>query len=270
MGVLRIVSLAGGGLIAAGVIFLVANTIKLTIYARRDEVEVLSILGATPSFIRTPFVLEGMIQGDSERRRPWLSSPSSSGGSITSWGGPRTSWWEAFGSSISLSPQPPASSFSESPWDGSEAGSRPDAFSRNDRAPAHRASRSGPPPAGGRLRVLPAFPQEEAGRDPEADPRRDPEGPRSRPPGTLDRGPDGRDRAGPEREGEGALLHPATDGGGAEGIQPAQAGAVRVREEARSRRGFSPLACGRSTRAIARAPPRPSFRRLTSKPACAA
>ncbi|MBI3393455.1 MAG: ABC transporter permease [Nitrospirae bacterium] len=63
MGVLRIVSLAGGGLIAAGVVFLVANTIKLTIYARRDEVEVLSILGATPSFIRTPFVLEGMIQG---------------------------------------------------------------------------------------------------------------------------------------------------------------------------------------------------------------
>lgn len=63
MGVLRIVSLAGGGLIAAGVIFLVANTIKLTVYARRDEVEVLSILGATPSFIRTPFVLEGMIQG---------------------------------------------------------------------------------------------------------------------------------------------------------------------------------------------------------------
>ncbi|OGW59823.1 MAG: hypothetical protein A2V83_11625 [Nitrospirae bacterium RBG_16_64_22] len=63
MGVLRIVSLAGGGLIAAGVVFLVANTIKLTIYARRDEVEVLGILGATPSFIRTPFVLEGMIQG---------------------------------------------------------------------------------------------------------------------------------------------------------------------------------------------------------------
>lgn len=63
MGVLRIVSLAGGGLIAAGVVFLVANTIKLTIYARRDEVEVLGILGATASFIRTPFILEGMIQG---------------------------------------------------------------------------------------------------------------------------------------------------------------------------------------------------------------
>jgi cell division transport system permease protein len=43
--------------------FMIANTIKLTIYARRDLISNMRLVGATDSYIKTPFVLEGMLQG---------------------------------------------------------------------------------------------------------------------------------------------------------------------------------------------------------------
>jgi cell division transport system permease protein len=42
-------------------ILLIANTIRLSLYARRREVEVMKLVGATDWFIRWPFVIEGMI-----------------------------------------------------------------------------------------------------------------------------------------------------------------------------------------------------------------
>jgi len=44
-------------------IALIANTIRLSVYARRREVEVMKLVGATNWFIRWPFVIEGMIVG---------------------------------------------------------------------------------------------------------------------------------------------------------------------------------------------------------------
>ena len=44
-------------------IFIIANTIKLTVHARRREISIMKYVGATNSFIRWPFAVEGMIIG---------------------------------------------------------------------------------------------------------------------------------------------------------------------------------------------------------------
>jgi len=44
-------------------VFLVANTIRLAIYAKRKIVQTMKLIGATKSFVRGPFILEGLIQG---------------------------------------------------------------------------------------------------------------------------------------------------------------------------------------------------------------
>lgn len=44
-------------------IFIISNTIKLTVHARRKEISIMKYVGATNGFIRTPFVIEGVIIG---------------------------------------------------------------------------------------------------------------------------------------------------------------------------------------------------------------
>jgi len=44
-------------------IFIISNTIKLSVTARRDEVHIMKYVGATAGFIRRPFVLEGVLTG---------------------------------------------------------------------------------------------------------------------------------------------------------------------------------------------------------------
>jgi cell division transport system permease protein len=51
------------GLLGVASVLLIANTIRLSLYARRREVEVMKLVGATDWFIRWPFVLEGVIVG---------------------------------------------------------------------------------------------------------------------------------------------------------------------------------------------------------------
>jgi len=60
---LSIVVLLSGSLLILTTIFMVAYTIRLTIMGRQDELELLKLVGATNNYIRTPFLLEGFLQG---------------------------------------------------------------------------------------------------------------------------------------------------------------------------------------------------------------
>src|SRR5438445_575953 len=44
-------------------LFLIVNTIRIAVHARRDEIEIMKLVGATDWFIRWPFILEGMLVG---------------------------------------------------------------------------------------------------------------------------------------------------------------------------------------------------------------
>ncbi len=56
-------SIAIGSVLLIAAIFLVSNTIRLTIYAKRKMITTMKLVGATRSFIRMPFLIEGMLQG---------------------------------------------------------------------------------------------------------------------------------------------------------------------------------------------------------------
>lgn len=63
---LRLLSMGGlalGLLVVVASIFLVANTIRLTIYARRLLIRTMKLVGATDAFVRRPFLVEGITQG---------------------------------------------------------------------------------------------------------------------------------------------------------------------------------------------------------------
>lgn len=60
---LSIVVLLSGSLLILTTVFMVAYTIRLTIMGRQDELELLKLVGATNNYIRTPFLLEGLLQG---------------------------------------------------------------------------------------------------------------------------------------------------------------------------------------------------------------
>ena len=51
------------GLLVIISVFIISNTIKLTVHARRKEISIMKYVGATNSFIRWPFIVEGMIIG---------------------------------------------------------------------------------------------------------------------------------------------------------------------------------------------------------------
>jgi cell division transport system permease protein len=61
--VVKIATALLAGLLVLASILLIANTIRLSLYARRREVEVMKLVGATDWFIRWPFMIEGVLVG---------------------------------------------------------------------------------------------------------------------------------------------------------------------------------------------------------------
>ncbi len=60
---LRITGLSFGVFLFISSLFIISNTIKLMVYSRRDEIEIMKLVGATSRFIKLPFYIEGLIHG---------------------------------------------------------------------------------------------------------------------------------------------------------------------------------------------------------------
>jgi cell division transport system permease protein len=59
----RVVGLCLLALLAAATAILVSNTLRLAVYARRDEIEIQKLVGATDGYVGAPILLEGLLQG---------------------------------------------------------------------------------------------------------------------------------------------------------------------------------------------------------------
>jgi cell division transport system permease protein len=62
----RVLSFGGIAILAMMLIvalFVIVNTIRIAVHARRDEIEIMKLVGATDWFVRWPFILEGMLVG---------------------------------------------------------------------------------------------------------------------------------------------------------------------------------------------------------------
>jgi len=62
----RVLSFGGLAVLAMMLIvalFVIINTIRIAVHARRDEIEIMKLVGATDWFVRWPFILEGMLVG---------------------------------------------------------------------------------------------------------------------------------------------------------------------------------------------------------------
>lgn len=61
--ILVIITFIVGGILFFTSILLISNTIRLSIFSKRESIKIMGLVGATPSFIRRPFVIEGALQG---------------------------------------------------------------------------------------------------------------------------------------------------------------------------------------------------------------
>jgi cell division transport system permease protein len=52
-----------GAILILAAVFTISNVMRLTMYARQDELDIMRLVGAAPAYVKGPFVVEGMIQG---------------------------------------------------------------------------------------------------------------------------------------------------------------------------------------------------------------
>ena len=63
---LDVARIGGGGLavlVFVAVVFVMSSVLRLAVYARRDEIDIMLLVGATPAFVRGPFLVAGVAQG---------------------------------------------------------------------------------------------------------------------------------------------------------------------------------------------------------------
>ncbi len=60
---MKLLGITIGSVLALGSAMIVSNTIRLAVYTRAAEIEIMRLVGATKTYIRAPFLIEGMLQG---------------------------------------------------------------------------------------------------------------------------------------------------------------------------------------------------------------